>query len=253
MGQEGIWILKALILPPGGLVLLGLLGVLLGRRFLGRLLVLLSLALLYLFSTPWVAGQLVAGVETLPALGIDQARASGAGAIVLLAGGRYSDAPEYGGDTIGGLMLERARYAAWLARRTGLPVIVSGGSPEPDMVPEAELIRQVLEEEFGTRVIATEGASRTTWDNAFETRKILDRLGIRRVLLVTHAMHMPRALEVFRAAGVDAVPAPTRFFHVADEEEELSDWLPDPGALKISYYALHERLGRLWYRLRATL
>ncbi|HEB96414.1 MAG TPA: YdcF family protein [Sedimenticola thiotaurini] len=253
MGQEVVWVLKALILPPGGPILLGVLGLALGRRFLGRLLVVLSLALLYLFSTPYVAGRLMAPVETIAPLSTRQARASGADAIVLLGGGRYADAPEYGGDTVNGLMLERVRYAARLARQTGLPVVISGGSLHGDRTAEAELARQVLEQEFDVEVAATESASRTTWDNAYLTRDLLRSRGIGRVLLVTHAMHMPRALEAFQRAGIDAVPAPTRFFHVDDGAEELSDWLPDPRALLISYYALHEQLGRLWYRLREHL
>ena len=251
MGQELVVVLKALILPPGGIVLLGLLGLALSRRFLGKFLLVLALAALYLLSTPFVADQLMAGVETIPALDAGRIDDSGAGAIVLLSGGRYSDAQEYGGDTINERMMMRVRYAAWLARRSRLPIVVSGGSPEPGDEPEAELARRVLEQEFGVRVAAVETASRTTWDNAYMTRELLDGMGIRRVILVTHAMHMPRAADIFARAGVEVVPAPTRFFHRPDDgEERLSDWLPSPFALVTSYYALHEYLGRVWYRIR---
>jgi len=250
MGQEIVWVLKTLILPPGGIILLGLLGLILSRRFLGKFLLVLSLAALYMLSTPFLANQLMAGVETIPALTAEEATNSGAQAIVLLSGGRYSDAPEYGADTISERMLMRVRYAAWLARRSRLPIIISGGSPEDGGLPEAELARRVLEQEFGVKVAAIETNSRTTWDNAYMTREILQKMGIQRVLLVSHAMHMPRAIAVFDRAGVDVMAAPTRFFHKQDDEEELSDWLPSPFALVTSYYALHEYLGRLWYRIR---
>ena len=49
-------------------------------------------------------------------------------AIVVLGGGLYFDTPEYGGDTVGGSTLERLRYAATIARKTNLPVLVTGGA-----------------------------------------------------------------------------------------------------------------------------
>lgn len=251
MGQEVIWVGKSLILPPGGLVLLGLLGLSLGcRRFFGGLLVLLALAGLYILSTPFIANQLMAGVETYPALTRQEVHDSGAEAIVVLGGGRYSDAEEYGGDTVNSLLLERIRYAAWLARRSGLPVIPSGGSVERGRQAEAQLAKEILEREFGVTVAAVEDRSRTTWENAHMTADTLKALGLQKVLLVSHAMHMPRAVAVFRRAGVAVVPAPTGFYHKSDQVDQLSDWLPSAGALLHSYYALHEYLGRAWYSVR---
>ena len=251
MGQELIWILKTLILPPGILILLGILGLSLSRRrFFGGFMLVLSLAALYLLSAPFIAGRLMAGLESYPALTEERIHNARAGAILVLGGGRYSDAPEYGGDTVNGLLLTRLRYAAWLARRSGLPVIASGGSVEEEGPAEALMARRVLEDEFGVRVAAIEAQSRTTWENAFLTKELLERLGIERVFLVTHAMHMPRAMAVMERAGIYAIPAPTRFFHQDDSEQELSDWLPSAEALRQSYYALHEYLGGLWYRIR---
>ncbi len=252
MGQEIIWVVKPLILPPGGMVLMGVIGLALGRRFLGRLLVVMALALLYLFSTPFVADRLIAGLERVPALDRAAIDRSGAEAILVLAGGRYSDAPEYGRDTANGRLLLRLRYAAWLARRSGLPVIASGGSGADRGEPEARLMRRILEQEFGVPVAATEERSRTTWENAQMSADLLRERGIERVLLVTQAWHMPRAVASFRAAGVDVVPAPTAFYHKKEDGEfSAGDWLPDPTALLYSYFALHEYLGALWYRLRA--
>lgn len=249
-GQEIVWILKALILPPGGIVLLALLGLSLSRRFVGKFLVVLALAGLYLFSAPFIAGQLMAGLESYPALSEQDIQATPAKAIVVLGGGRYSNAPEYGGDTVDGLQLERLRYAALLARLTGLPVIPSGGNAMQEGPPEALLAKQILEQAFRVQVAAVEDESRTTWDNAYLTKELLDSLAIRKVLLVTHAWHMPRAVEIFHRAGIDVIPAPTAFYHTNDFEQEFSDWLPSAKALLLSYYALHEYLGRVWYQIR---
>ncbi len=251
MNVAAIRALETLLLPPGSLILLGLMGLLLWRRRLGRTCIFLALLGLYLLSAPAITARLAAGLEVYPALSPDQARATGAEAIVVLGGGRYSDAPEYGGDTVGHLFLERIRYAAWLARQTGLGVIPSGGSPLDEGEPEARLAEQTIREEFGVEVLALEDQSRTTWENAQFTREVLDQADIGRVLLITHAIHMPRALEVFQRAGVDAVPAPTAFINREGGEAKLSDWLPSARSLYLSQMALHEYVGQIWYRLRS--
>lgn len=251
MGQEIIWIAKALILPPGGIILLGVLGLIMGgRSLLGRFLITLSLAALYLCSTPYIANRMMAEVETFPALSPKEILDSRAEAIVVLGGGRRDDAAEFEGDTVNGILLERLRYAAYLSRLSGLPVIPSGGSARSDGPAEAALSRRVLEEEFNVPVAATEENSRTTWENATMTATLLQRAGIGRVLLVTHAMHMPRSMEMFRRAEIDAIAAPTAFIHRGDSLNRLSDWLPNPRTLWYSYFALHELVGGAWYAIR---
>ncbi len=251
MSTTLIYTLKSLLLPPGGLILLGLLGLALSRRRLGRTLIFLSLLGLYGLSTPYLSGQLMSGLERYPALSVAAAERSGAEAIVVLGSGRYLDAPEYGGDSIRSLHLERLRYAAWLARRTGLPIIPSGGIVLTEGAPEAWLAREILTDEFGVQVAAVEDVSRNTRENARLTRVVLEQLGIDRVLLVTHAWHMPRAMEAMRRAGVNAQPAPTSFQHKNGGEAHLLDWLPSANAFLVSYWAIHEYAGRLWYRATA--
>ena len=262
MDQEIVQILKSLILPPGGIILAGLFGLMLGRRFLGRFLIVLSLAALYTLSTPFVSDVLMTGLEPYPALDDKAISEAGAGAIVVLGGGRYSDAPEYGEDTVNGIALVRIRYAAWLSRKTGLPVIPSGGVvSDKDEIAEGVMAAKILEKELGVRVAGIEQKSRTTRENAFMTRELLDKLDIQRVFLVTHAWHMPRALEIFEKAGVNAIPAPTGFVHKNPDRDGFGfadwstygDWLPNAGALLKTYYALHEYLGRVWYQFRNWL
>lgn len=251
MGQEIVWVVKALLLPPGGIILLGVFGLIMGGRSLaGRFLITLSLAALYLFSTPYIANRMMAEVETFPALSPTEIQDNNAEAIVVLGGGRRDDAAEFGGDTVNGLLLERLRYAAYLSRLTGLPVIPSGGNAHSEGPAEAALARRVLEEEFNVPVAATEESSRTTWENATMTAALLRRAGIGRVFLVTHAMHMPRSMEMFRRAEIDAIAAPTAFIHNSNSPDLVSDWLPNPKTLWHSYYALHELVGSAWYAIR---
>ncbi|MBF0284841.1 MAG: YdcF family protein [Magnetococcales bacterium] len=236
------------LLPPGILLLMLAAGVLLwGRRpRLAKGLILSTLVLGYLLATPAFIKPLVRMVETWPALSDEAARRSGAEAIVILGSGRYRHAPEYGGeDTLSGGGLARVRYGARLHRLTGLPVLVSGGSPYDEPESEAAIMKRVLEEDFRVPVRWTEGRSRNTWENAQFSREMLQREGIGKVLLATHSNHMARAVESFRQAGLAVVAAPT-MLPVDYDEAAVLDWMPH-GYDGVRYLA-HELAGRLWYR-----
>ncbi|MEW7979701.1 MAG: YdcF family protein [gamma proteobacterium symbiont of Phacoides pectinatus] len=252
LDQELVWILKTLATPPGALILLGLLGLLSARRRSGRLLLWLTLLALYLLSTPYVSGLLMQPLQAHAPWRPARTHSEPPQAIVVLGGGRRINAPEYGADTLGPLALERVRYAAWLARRSGLAVVPSGGSPRRAGAAEARIMRHVMEEEFGVRVLASEETSRTTWENAALTRPLLRQHGVERVLLVTHAWHMPRALAAFTHQGIQATPAPMGFSRPVSGAA-VWDWLPRADALEESARAVHEQLGRLWYRLRRAM
>ena len=255
MGGTPYDVIKALIMPPGGIVLTLLVGLLLVRGVLGRLFIFFGATLLLLMSLPQVAASLVWDLEPYPALTAESLREGPAQAILVLGGDRYSWAPELGGDTVGGMTLQRLRYAAWLQRETGLPLYVTGGSPPHEDPPLGRLMAKVLEEEFGVPVAGVEERSRTTWENAQYAAEMLGSDRIRRILLVTHAWHLPRAMDAFERAGLEPVPAPTGFIHREGEGDApaIVDWLPSAGAFSVSYFALHEWLGRAWYQLKATM
>lgn len=249
MNQEIVWALKTLVLPPGILIILGLLGLLLARRLIGKLLLLTTLAGFYLLSTPYFSDQLMASLETVSALTEAQIRSSSADVIVVLGAGRHESAAEYGNqDTVNALFLERLRYAAWLSHKSGLPLIPSGGSPRSTGPSEAAIAQTLLEQEFGAKVLMVEEQSRTTREQARALKPLLSRRGIRKIMLVTHTWHMLRALDVFEAVGIEVQPAPTGFVHGSANHPAYYSWLPDAKAFMNSYFALHEHLGRWWYR-----
>ncbi|MEJ1354127.1 MAG: YdcF family protein [Candidatus Sedimenticola sp. (ex Thyasira tokunagai)] len=249
MEQEIVWTLKTLILPPGVLILAGLFGLTIRQRFFSKLILLLTLTAFYLLSTHYTSNRLLMALEHIPALTPRQIETTDAEAIVVLGGGRRQNAPEYGGSTVSTSTLERVRYAAHLARTTGLAVIPTGGSRYPGDTPEAVLMRSTLEKDFQVKVAATEEKSRTTRENAEMTAPLLRKMGIRKVLLVTHALHMPRSLESFERVGIDVISAPTGFEHTTTDLPPLNEWLPSAGQLHSSSRAVHEYLGRWWYRL----
>ncbi|MBS0309311.1 MAG: YdcF family protein [Proteobacteria bacterium] len=240
----------SLLLPPFSFVCLCALGLLLRRKWprTGMTLAWLSLALLTLFSTRPGAMLVARPLEAMHAPLLVPEHA-GAQAIVVLGGGRQANAPEYGGGDEPNLRsLARVRYGARLQRVTGLPILVSGGAPEGAARSEAALMASVLKTEFGVPVRWVEGASDNTAQNAYYSATLLRQAGIRRIILVTDAMHMARAYRSFTAQGLDVVPAPTMFY--SQERGNAADWLPAARWLHVSDYALHEWLGRLWYALR---
>lgn len=241
-------------LPPGLFIVMALAGLWWRRRRprSGNAVVLASLALFLAASLPPVSGSLLRSLEVYPAL-------AGAptfdtrSAIVVLGGGRYPRAPEYGGaDTVSGPVLERLRYAAWLHRRSRLPILVAGGNLIPGDTPESEVIAQALRDDFGLAPRWLETGSRTTRENARGSARLLAADGIRRVYLVTHAWHMRRAVAAFRNAGLEVVAAPTMFSTAAETRGTLLYWLPTMAALQGTYTALYEYLGALWYRVSAA-
>jgi uncharacterized SAM-binding protein YcdF (DUF218 family) len=249
---------RDLILPPASLFLLIAIGLLMWRRWpvAGRVLAGAALAALTFLSTTAGARFFVAPLErlTTPLKSMDGTRAQ---AIVVLAAGRLQHAPEYQGRDIPDYTaLARLRYAARLQRHTGLPLLVTGGNgtsgADPDAddqaYSKADAMAVALREDFGIPVKWVEGKSRDTAENAALSAALLHADGVRRVLLVTDAMHMARARVAFERAGLDVIPAPTMFF--SNQPQRASSWLPSAEGMRRSWYAVYELLGITWYRLR---
>jgi uncharacterized SAM-binding protein YcdF (DUF218 family) len=239
-------IISAIVLPPTSLFLLLVAGVLLLQKNqrLGTAILTTGIIALWLLATPLISKVLLQSLEgnVVPVTIENKAQA-----IVVLGAGRYSNAPEYDGDTVSAPSLERIRYAALLAHKTGVPVLTSGGNPGTVSTPEGEMMRSVLESEFNTRVRWVESRSNNSADEARECWAILSPLHIRKIYLVTHAWHMPRAKAAFEKAGFEVVAAPTVFTAKTSFNPLLL--IPDSMALNLSRTALHEWIGLLWYRL----
>lgn len=232
-------VLGTLILPPNGPLILAFAGLLLLGRWpkLGRALAWLGFTTLLVLSMPVVSDILLKALDDSGPL--DFAKARTAQAIVIPGGGIRNDALEYGGDTVGQLSLERVRYGAWVARRTGLPVLVSGGAVYGGTA-EAQVMRQTLVDEFGVAVKWTETQSRNTHENALRSAEILRAHAVRRVILVSHGFDMRRFRAEFEAAGLQVVPAPTMLSDLTFDGP--GDLIPGSRSLLRSYYALYELL-----------
>lgn len=230
------------LLPPLDLIALIAIGLALAYRHrrLGIAIAAAALAVLAALSTPLAGHLLIATLETVPALKMADIKDSGAGAIVILGSGRRN-APEYGGNTVSDGGLVRVRYGARLAKASQLPVLVTGGKPGGGTISEAEVMAEALERDFGVPARWLEPESINTIQNARFSARILAEAGIKRVVLVTDASHMQRAIARFAAAGLEVVPAPTAF-HIRSTYTVL-DFLPTSRGLLLSSRALHEWVG----------
>lgn len=249
--------LRSLLAPPALqllIVVAGLWAWRRQRRVLGGGLVAAGLLSLYLLSTALGAAWLAAPLERDRALAPDPRAWQGAQAIVVLGGGR-GPAAEFGGVEKPNYWTQsRLRYGAWLYRRSGLPLAVSGGIVGDDPEPEAAVMARSLREDYVVNVRWQEGRSRTTWENARYTHELLAGEGVTRIVLVTQALHMRRARLAFEHAGFQVVPAPVDSVREAAAQRPLPLRLvPAPAAFMASSQALHEYAGLLAYQLRAAL
>jgi uncharacterized SAM-binding protein YcdF (DUF218 family) len=203
---------------------------------------LFALTIFYLAATPWLADYVDANlvVPSNPAV-------SGAGAIVVLGGDveRVRD----GGTLaqLGAISLRRVFLAAAAYRRTGLPVLVSGGTVAGTRISVAELMSQALVSDFAVPVRWRETRSQNTYENAAFSASILKKAGIRTILLASQRRDFPRAAWSFDRFGIAVDPAtpPAPMLSTGD----FTDFMPSPRALLRMFYALHEQLGLVYYRI----
>jgi uncharacterized SAM-binding protein YcdF (DUF218 family) len=229
-------LLRDIVLPPSGPLLLVLLGVLLLKRraVLARICLIAGVGSLWLLSTPIVADAMTRLVERYPALDLQQA--ANAQAIVILGGGGQRElAPEYSGPAAEPFLLERLSYGAYLAQKTGLPVLVTG------FRVEARAMHDTLLRNFGLEARWTDSEAYDTFQNARNAARILKADGVQGIILVTRATHMRRAVQEFEATGLKVAPAPAGM--LAKRDFGILRCVPNPDALVRSRAAIYEMIG----------
>ncbi len=253
--------LPLLVYPLGLACILLVLALFVSRRagWL-RLLVLLALAILWMSSTRWVAYGLARSLEwqILPPTPIPHADV-----IIVLGGG--TEAAEYPRPMaeVNGAG-DRVLYAARLFREGKAPhILLSGGdiawlegrgrTPADDMAEILALMGVPGQD------LILETKSVNTYENSVECARIMKARGFKKGLLVTSAMHMPRAFGLFKHQGLQVTPVPVDYTITQAAWEHLfeSAWqtqviniLPGVSNLSLSTRALKEYLGILAYRWR---
>lgn len=231
-------VVRAMLLPPMGLLLLAILGaVLLALRFRrsGWSCLAVGLGLLYLLAIPVVADALTRLVAGYPPL--NPANATGAQAIVILGGtGGRNHAPEYGGGPAATLdLLERLDYGAWLSRQTNLPILVTSD------LSNARQMAASLTRDFQVPPRWVDANSHDTFENARNSAAMLRADHVGSILLVTSSTHMVRAMHEFLGTGLAVTAAPVLV--LTNREELPFRYMPSAEGLQRSNRALYELLG----------
>lgn len=224
------------------------------RRRTAIVILLIALAGTWLVATPFVAQRLMYSLERhYPPTTID--RIPAADAIVVLGGGISPQAPPRIDPDLNHAA-DRIWFGAQLYAAGKAPVVITTGMrPYSDQGQTAAAAGAELLQAFGVpaEAIIAPGRSLRTYTDAAIVSDIVEREGLGRVLLVTSAAHMPRAIATFRSAQVRAFPAPTDFEVVESPQARTHPWLPDNEAFWQSGRALREYVGMAWYRWKGWI
>jgi uncharacterized SAM-binding protein YcdF (DUF218 family) len=255
-------VVAALVLPPTPWIVLVVWGAiwLRQRRPAGWLFVMLACMGLW-FGASTAVGEMLSrtllapvpplGPAELATLKQGVAAKPGETAVVVLGGGRETLAPEYGVSNLAPASLTRLRYGLWLARETGAPVAFAGGVGYGAVgsAPEAEIAARIAAQEFNRPLKWTESRSRDTRENATFTVGLLRPAGIKRIVVVTHGTHMPRAVRAFEEAarnsggGIEIQAAPMGLSRPSDAP--WLRWLPSGDGQQRVREVLREWIGTL--------
>jgi len=250
---------------PVGLVCILLVTVLLSKRWprWQQIGVLLALAVLLIGGNHWVANGLTRSLEWqyLPMDEIPQAEV-----IVVLGGGTQPMIEPRPLVEVNGAG-DRIIYATWLYKQGAAEhLLVSGGripwlsaGVDKQQTPAQEMA--FLLELFGVPrdAIWLEETSRNTYENALYSRQLLQEMDIKRIILVTSAMHMPRSVKLFEAQGFEVIPAPVDYrvtqadwgsFGKVGIIEHLQRLLPNVDNLSLTTSFMKEYIGILFYSIR---
>lgn len=252
-------VIQLLLLPPAILLLIMGLGFTALKKYprLGKISILISFLMLYLLSIRIVSDRLIGFLESsfypLQRTSVNFALGEKPTIIMVLGGGiinlsylNMQPAPSRTSISrlIHGIMLYRQINSAAL--------VVSGGSGDPEMpnVSEADAMKRVaISLGVPDKDILVEGNSRNTIESVRALKNIAKDA---RVILVTSAAHMKRAVGMFKKIGVEVVPAPTDY-RGEQKEINLYSFIPYIKYLEDSTNAICEYLGIIWYRVQGVL
>jgi len=253
---SALYLIKSLLLAPGINLILFIVGIATLKKYCATsyFIMLISVISLLILSTPRMANHLTQQIEPASAISAAQLKKlkneeTPLRAIVVLSGGRVSISPEYGNiDTVSAITLQRIQYASWLQKKTGLPVLLSGGSQQNEATSEAVLMNQVMMASFGVAPKWIESNSKNTLENAQYAADILHKAEINEIVLVTHAWHMQRAKAAFQNYELKVISAATGFQPRNNKEYRWHQYLPNAEALQKSNRAIIEVLGKYYYQ-----
>ncbi|MCD6551404.1 YdcF family protein [Thermotoga sp.] len=164
------------------------------------------------------------------------------GMIIILGGGVERNTRL--GDTLSDATLRRVLAGLQVHRKTGLPILVTGGSLS-NLKSEALIMKEYLVSlGVSEKDILVEIRSKNTYENASFTREMIGNVP---VILVTDSIHMKRALHTFKRFFSEVVPYPAGCYFGTPE---FVDFLPNTTSFYLNSRAIYEWIGFIWYNLR---
>lgn len=235
------------------LLVLGMLAFVVRHRRIALLLAASGMGWVLFWSLPasslWAGGHLE---QLYPYKPPDQLPA--AQAIVVLGGSTASNRPNWFEPYDRAATVSRVDTAAQLYHAGRAPLVIVSGAALDGSVSEAQIMANALQQHgVPASAIIEESKSLTTYENAVYTAEILAKQDLDRVLVVTSALHMPRAMGVFRKQQVNVVAASSPPQIVVPKDPAFSFWLPDARVLAASRSVIKEYVGMLVYWLRGWL
>lgn len=169
--------------------------------------------------------------------------------IIALTGGIKEKAPGISGDfSLNGDSGERTFAAVRIYKKTGIPMLVTGGAVFSEISEALVAKRFLMDVGIPEKDIIIEEKSRDTMESAAYSKKICDEKGFKKIILVTSASHMPRAVWSFRKAGFEEItPFPAAYKSSKNPVYYYRDFLP--GNLRDSSCAIKEYLGLIFYKI----
>jgi uncharacterized SAM-binding protein YcdF (DUF218 family) len=234
------------------LLLMSLVAGMTGRRGFAWLMSLLGFLIIYFPATLVGSEVLVAPLEGRhPAFSPEEL--PDADAIVLL-GGASDGESRFGRGADLNHAADRLTTAAELYFAGKAPVILISGGAEPEQLPEAELLADILRAlQVPSSALLVEPNSRTTHDNALMSAEMLNEAGYNHILLVTSGVHMRRALALFQQQGLQVTAAATDHQLPKFRDSLVPGWLPTYYRLARSSRAIHEWVGYAVYDVTGKL
>lgn len=238
-------VLKDILLPPGCFAVVLILALAIRQRYgrFGNGLLIATVLAFWAVATPLVGDALIQQAS------IDRDRGAlpkENAAIVILAGTFQATAS--GGEPAG-LTMARLARGVEVHRRTGLPILVTGGPMKHLDEPGARVMARTLRMTFGVTAAFIEPQARNTMEHGRRVAVMLADTGIDHVLVVSHRWHLKRAVHAFARTSLETVPVPVYPQSPRDRKITAQDLVPSFDGLTSSYYGLYEMLGLLWYRI----
>lgn len=248
-------ILPLFVMPLGVVLFLVVVSLVLlryGKHRVGAGVLALALVVLWVASMPVVAQIIYGSVESgYPAVPLEEVPNSDC--IVVLGGVVAAPLPpridmEFNGT------VDRVHKTAELYRagKASMVIVTAGNQPWTQSAwAEADLIRELLAK-WGVpkEAVLLEGSSRNTRENALFSKNIIDSISCKKPLLVTSAVHMPRAMGAFRSVGVEPFAVSTDVRVVDVSFPVVMDFLPSAAALSMTSEALREWVGQKVYAVQ---